>query len=175
MDHVRQDHRRRHRAIHAGALIALVLPAGCEAPHRPPPPLLAYEGLPVRGSLDDALKAGFTRCIAEASSMRCRRQGVRLAGQGPYSAAVDLVGGEGGGGFDLLTLWNDDDQYAVQVVGDELAKQGWSHCFTGSGTKGDQAIYTHDGAAVRIAIDLSYWGKRRLRIFPETHPDKPHC
>lgn len=147
------------------AVTMIVLAAGC-GPTRPPPPWLSFEGLPVTGSLADALKAGFTNCIPDNADMRCRRSGVMVLGNGPYNAAVDLVGGDGAGGFDQLTLWHDRDQNAVQAVTRRLVEQGWRSCFTGKNDRGDQAIYTRDGAPVLFSMDLSYFGKRRLRILP---------
>ncbi|CAN5428790.1 hypothetical protein BH10PSE15_BH10PSE15_12630 [soil metagenome] len=89
-----------------------------------------------------------------------------LEGTGPYEAALDLVGSDGSGGFDQLLLWHDSDQYAVYAVTDVLEKQGWRSCNTGTDDHGDQNIYTHAGVPVRVSMDLSYWGKRRLRVIP---------
>jgi hypothetical protein len=156
-------------------LLALLLLTGC-TPHYPPaPPRHSFEGLPVSGSLSDAQKAGFTACVQDTASFRCRRTGVMLEGQGPYSAAIDLIGSDGSGGYDHLTLWHDSDQIAVQAVGDALERHGWLSCLSGKENRGDQEIYTRPGAHVRIAIDISYWGKRRLRIIPEWNGQKPQC
>jgi len=147
--------------------LGLLLLAGC-GPHRPPPARLTFGGLPVSGSMADAQASGFTDCIkTDAISLRCRRHGVMLEGAGPYEAALDLVGGDGSGGFDQLILWHDRDQYAVYKVTDALEKQGWQHCNTGTEDRGDQAIYTRKGERVRVSMDLSYWDKRRLRVLPE--------
>jgi hypothetical protein len=147
-------------------LLMLLSSTGCE-PKRTPPRYQAYAGLPVSGSLTDAQRAGFSACLNDtAVTLRCRRHGVMLFGQGPYEAAVDLVGGSGNGGFDQLTLWHDTDQYAVYKVADTLERQGWRRCYTGKDDRGDQAIYTRAGAPVRIQMDLSYWAKRRLRVIP---------
>ena len=154
---------------------AFPLVASCGGPDQPPPPPLAFEGLPVSGSLADAVKAGFTRCWKDTTEMRCRRDAVRLLGFGPFNAALDLDGSDGGGGFDQLILWHDRDQNALFEVGAALETRGWRSCFTGEGNKGDQAIYTHDAAPVRFAMDLSYWGKRRLRILPERRNSEPGC
>ncbi len=59
-----------------------------------------------------------------------------------FEAAVDLRGSEGESGFDQITLWSDENQ------------------------AGDQAIFTKPGQAVRMSINISYYGKRRLRIMP---------
>jgi hypothetical protein len=156
-------------------MLALGLLHGCGGPDHPPPAGSSFEGLPVSGSLDDALKAGFTRCREDTTEMRCRRDGVRFFGFGPFNAALDLNGSNGGGGFDQLTLWHDRDQNALIAVGSFLERQGWRTCFTGEETRGDQAIYTRRGEPVRISMDLSYWGKRRLRVLPEWNNREPRC
>lgn len=145
---------------------ALALLAGCGGPQRPPPPALWFEGLPVSGSLADARKAGFGRCAEDRASMRCRRDGVMFLGQGPYDAALDLVGSDGAGGFDQLTLWHGRDQGAVLAITALLQRRGWRSCFTGEEGKGDQAIYSLEGSPVKISMDISYWAKRRLRVIP---------
>jgi hypothetical protein len=146
--------------------LALLLPAGC-GPHRPPPPSVMFEGLPVSGSMADAQRAGFTDCAqTDAISLRCRRHKVMLAGAGPYEAALDLVGGDGSGGFDQLILWDDRDQDAVYRIADALRKRGWQHCNTATDDRGDQIIYTRKGERVRVSMDLSYWNRRRLRVLP---------
>ena len=152
---------------HKAWLWAALLLAGC-GPHRPPPPTLAFDGLPVSGSMADARRAGFTDCEQpDAISLRCRRHKVTLAGAGPYEAALDLVGGDGSGGFDQLTLWHDGDQDAVYQITDALEKRGWRHCNVATADgHGDQIIYTRSGERVRISMDLSYWNRRRLRVLP---------
>jgi hypothetical protein len=147
-------------------LCPVLLIAACGA-QRPPPARILFGGIPASGSLADAKRAGFTTCFQpDAISMRCSRRGVMLEGSGPYVAAVDLVGGDGGGGFDQVTLWHKQDQYAVYKITDALEKQGWKQCTTGTGEHGDQLIYTHEGVPVRVSMDLSYWGSRRLRVIP---------
>jgi len=155
--------------------LALLLLAGCEGPVRPPPPLQWYDGLPVSGSVGDARRAGFTRCLADRKEMRCRRDGVTFLGLGPLNAAADLVGSDGRGGFDQLTLWHDRDQNAFIPLVTRLEREGWRACFTGEDRKGDQAIYTRPGLPVRISMDLSYWGKRRLRIIPNSNRRERIC
>lgn len=155
--------------------LALLLLTGCGS-HRSPPARLSFAGLPVSGSLADAKRAGFTACVQpDWVSLRCRRHGVMVAGTGPYEAAVDLVGSDGGGGFDQLTLWHDRDQYAVYKITDILDRQGWRNCSTGTDDRGDQIIYTRPGAAVRISMDLSYWAKRRLRVIPAASRKERRC
>ncbi|HEX8442206.1 MAG TPA: hypothetical protein VF631_01015 [Allosphingosinicella sp.] len=159
-----------------GTLLATVaLLAGCGGPDRPPPPPLSFDGLPVSGSLSYALKSRFTRCLEDTTEMRCRRDGVMFLGFGPFNAALDLNGSNGGGGFDQLTLWHDRDQNAFLPIVAALERQGWRSCFTGEDDRGDQAIYTHARARARISMDLSYWGKRRLRVIPEWNNREPRC
>lgn len=156
----------------AAAALALVC-AGCQ-PDRPPPPVRGFQGLPVSGDRPSATAAGFTRCVSvDAVSLRCRRSGVTLAGAGPYEAAVDLRGSDGQSGFGHLTLWHDEDQRALYAAILALAKDGWRFCWTGTDRAGDQAIFTKQGEAVRIYMDISYWGKRRIRIFPAATAPKP--
>lgn len=142
-----------------------VLLTGCEQ-QRPPPPSLTFAGLPVSGGFPDAQRAGFTACFADNADMRCRRNGVMFERWGPFNAAVDLDGGDGSGGFDYLTLWHDTDQDALIDITDGLRNEGWAECFTANGRWGGQAIYTHRGSPVFLSLDISYWSKRRLRVFP---------
>ncbi len=153
----------------AAALSAALLAAGCHSePPAPPPPSISFAGLPVSGSLADAKRAGFDNCLQmDGGHMRCRRSGVMLLGEGPYEAALDLLEGDGSGGFRQITLWHDRDQSAPLKVGDALKKQGWSFRYTGEGARGDQMILVRKDAPVHFSIDLSYWGKRRVRILPE--------
>jgi hypothetical protein len=160
--------------MRSGSIVAVGLLVGCGGPDRDPPPPLWFEGLPVSGSLEDAHRAGFTRCWARTTEMRCRKDGVTFAGH-RFNAALDLNGNNGGGGFDQLILWHDRDQNTAVLVGSLLEKKGWRSCFTGEGRKGDQAIYTHPAARVRISMDLSYWGKRRLRVLPDWYDQEGRC
>jgi hypothetical protein len=96
-------------------------------------------------------------------------------GVGPFSAALDLNGSDGGSGFDQLTLWHDRDQNALLPIVASLERQGWRSCFTGQNDRGDQAIYTHPRARASISMDLSYWGKRRLRVIPEYNNRERGC
>nr|WP_174544976.1 hypothetical protein [Sphingomonas asaccharolytica] len=143
-----------------------LLAIGCQ-PKRPPPPRLLVDGLPVSGDLGFAQAKGFKACFNEdAMHMRCRRHDVMFLGQGPFEAAVDLLGGYGQSGFDQLTLWHASDNEEVYKILVSLAKMGWHYCYTGDGDRGDQAIFTHQGEQVRISMDISYWAKRRLRVIP---------
>jgi len=134
---------------------------------RPPPPTIAFMGLPVSGTLQDAMRRGFADCSAtDAVHMRCRRHNLYIESLGPYEAAVDLVGSSGEGGFDQLIIWHVRDNAAVFKIGDALRRAGWNRCYTSIGNWGDQAIYTRPGSPVRLSMDLSYWANRRLRIIP---------
>ena len=157
-----------------GALAVLLL-AGCE-PHYTAPGRTAYDGLPVSGSLAFANGKGFTECFNyTAIDVRCRRHNVMLLGQGPYEAAVDLVGGYGQGGFNQLTIWSEGSQEEVYKVTDVLEQQGWRQCMTGTDERGDQLVYTRPGSPVWIAMDLSYWAKRRLRVIPAWNRRELQC
>jgi hypothetical protein len=134
-----------------------------------------FDGLPVAGSWRDAQKAGFSYCIDFKVTMRCRRTGLTLMGHGPYSAAVDLAGGDGRGGFNQLTLWSDRDQDAPIDLADDLERRGWESCRTKRNGWGDQYIFMRQGSPLRISIDISYYGKRRIRIIPEWNEAKPVC
>ena len=158
--------------IYGKLLTIALLCVGC-TPNRAPPPTLLLDGLPVSGNLDAAVRAGFDNCFnMDAINVRCRRPGVMLYGHGPYEAAVDLRGSEGQSGFDHLTLWHDDDQGALYQILVSLHRMGWRSCHTGTDRAGDQAIFTHGEAAVRISIDISYYGERRLRVFPSWKPQR---
>lgn len=159
----------RPRALLAAALAV----AGCQA-DTPPPAGLTFLALPIAGPRSLASAAGFDRCVyVDAVSLRCRKSGVALMGAGPYEAAVDMRGKDGRSGFGHLTLWHDDDQRALYPAIRALAKDGWTMCFTGTEQAGDQAIFTKAGAPVRIYMDISYYGKRRIRIFPPTRAPRP--
>jgi hypothetical protein len=158
-----------------GVSLPLILVIGFE-PHRKPPRALWFEGVPVRGSMADAQRAGFTDCIRFTRSVRCQREGVMIAGEGPYSAGVDLLYRDGSGGFDEVVLWSDDDQKAVSRVGRVAKDRGWSLCRTGpTEFRGDQEIYRSARSPVRLSIDISYWNKRRLRMIPEQDQPTGHC
>lgn len=156
------------------AIAILMLASACE-PVPAPPGNLSVEGLPVTGSLAFAQQKGFARCQDFNSYLRCRREGIFLAGQGPYSGAVDTRGSDGSGGFQQLILWSDDDQHAVTAVGDVLRAHRWTLCRTGQEDRGDQNIWRKAGAKVRVSIDASYWGKRRLRVLPEAGQATGRC
>ena len=158
-----------------GVAIAILLLTGACASERVPPANSKFDGLPITGNVAFARQMGFTRCQDFSASLRCRREGVMLFGEGPYSGAVDSRGGDGRGGFDELLLWHNEDQRAVNAVGLRLLAAGWQLCRTGTDTRGDQNIYTRAGARVRVSIDASYWGKRRLRVMPERGQPTGKC
>jgi hypothetical protein len=139
--------------------------------NQPPPPTLWFVGLPVSGNLANALRAGFDDCPEmDAVNIRCRRHGVMIYGNGPYEAAVDLRGSKGQSGFDHLTVWNVRDQSALYKVVASLHERGWTSCHTEFSLGGGQAIFTHRASPVFVSMDLNYYGKRRLRVFPISHP-----
>lgn len=155
--------------VRRAALLLAFACAGCSSP--PPPPALLFAGLPVSGDRNLARRFGFTTC-REISwiNVRCRRR-VMVYGQGPYEAAVDLIGHDGVSGFNELTLWHEDDDAVYNVI-ISLTRQGWHYCYTGSEAAGDQAIFTRKNEPVIISMDISYWGKRRLRIIPQWNKPK---
>lgn len=160
--------------MHTRALLLLsaFLCLGC-TPNREPPPLLLFGGLPASGDIAAAKRAGFTNCFnMDAINVRCRRHGAMFLGHGPFEAAVDLRGSEGQSGFDHLTIWHDEDQRALYAVLLSLHRAGWRSCHTGSERAGDQAIFTHPSEPVRISVDISYFGERRLRVFPKWRTQK---
>jgi hypothetical protein len=161
------------------ALIApwlmLMALSSCEE-RKPPPASFNYGELPVSGTWADARRAGFKACIATNVDMRCRREGVSFEGRGPFSGAVDLVGGDGGGGFDHVTLWHKTDQSALVGIVSKLRVAGWSECLTPVGNRwGGQAIYQHQGSPIFISMDLSYWSIRRLMVYRASPATIPRC
>jgi hypothetical protein len=140
-----------------------------------PPERLMFDGLPVTGSLGDARREGFTYCLDFITTMRCRRSGVMLMNHGPFSAAVDLDGRDGRGGFRQIILWHDREQTAPSDLARDLEAQGWHSCLTARHNWGDQNILRRAGSPVRISIDLSYYAKRRIRIIPEKFASEPVC
>jgi hypothetical protein len=155
--------------------LALTLLASCgEA--RQPPAAFSFEGLPLSGSLADARRAGFTDCLSHNVEMRCRKEGVFFQRHGPFSAAVDLQGGDGEGGFDHLTLWHSSDQSALVAITNVVRDQGWGECLTpvGSGWEG-RAVYQRKSSPIFIALDLTYWDRRTLKVYPAASGKAPLC
>lgn len=140
-----------------------------------PPPKQFFDGLPITGSLSDARGEGFTECVNFNIYLRCKRRDVRLLRYGPFNAAVDLAGGDGRGGFRQLILWNDRDQDGAIDIGRELKKMGWESCLTSLHNWGDQHILRRKDSPFRVSIDLSYYGKRRIRIMPERGAPEADC
>lgn len=144
--------------------------AACQ-PDAPPPPNQMFAGLPVSGSGQYAHRSGFTDCLdTDAIHVRCRRHDMRVLGRGPFEAAVDLLGSRGQSGFDRLTIWSDEDQAAVYLIAATLKRNGWVYCYTGSENAGDQAIFTRPWSPFWVSVDISYYSKRRLRVFPSSNP-----
>ena len=167
--------RRRGAIVRAGMVATAIAGAAC-APVAAPPPSVSFAGLPVSGTAGDARRDGFTDCVdLDATHIRCRRHGVMVENTGPYEAAVDLAGRNGASGFEQLTLWHDSDNDAVFRIGAALEAAGWARCLTGDGRAGDQAIYTLAGAPVRMSMDISYWGRRRLRVIPVSNRRERGC
>jgi hypothetical protein len=156
-------------------LLVLTLLASC-GEERQPPAAFLFEDLPISGSLADARLAGFTACVSHNVEMRCRKEGVFFRRYGPFSAAVDLQGGDGAGGFDHLTLWHSSDQSALVAIINALRNEGWGECLTpmGSGWEG-QAIYQRKNSPIFIALDLTYWDRRTLKVFPAVPTIIPTC
>ena len=163
------------RSAFLAPLLFLTLLASC-GEERQPPAAFLFDNLPVSGSLADARHAGFNACLSSNVGMRCRKEGVFLLRHGPFSAAVDLQGGDGTGGFDHLTLWHSSDQSALVAITNVLRNEGWSECLkaVGGGCEG-QAIYQHKGSPIFIALDLTYWGRRGLKVFPAATTKIPRC
>jgi hypothetical protein len=161
---------------HIAAIMILALTAACDRePDALPPANLSFESLPVAGDLAFARSAGFTRCMELGRYLRCRREGIEFGGSGPYHGAVDALGDEGRSGFHEVSLWSETDQSALSRVGNAMVADGWQECRTGEEDRGDQRILTKAGSPVRISIDITYWGNRRLRIIPERGQATGRC
>ena len=170
----------RFALIPVGLIAALMGTLYLDHRHRiasipPPPALTFFDGLPVTGSVRDALREGFTTCIDFNTSLRCRKNGVMLLNHGPFNAAVDMAGSDGRGGFYQLTLWHDLDKQVASDFARDLERQGWHSCLTMLHNWGDQNILRRSGSPVRISVDLSFYSKRRIRIIPERFAKEPHC
>ena len=156
-------------------VLALALLTAC-GEERQPPATFLFEGLPVSGSLADAQRAGFTACVSHNVEMRCRKEGVSFRRHGPFSASLDLLGGEGAGGFDHLILWHPSDQSALVTITNELRSEGWSECLTPVGAAWEgQAIYQRQGSPIFIALDLTYWDRRTLKVYRAVQSNIPEC
>lgn len=156
-------------------LLAVTLLGSCGEARQPPATFL-FENLPVSGSLADARRAGFTACVSHNVDMRCRKEGVFFRKHGPFSAAVDLQGGDGAGGFDHLTLWHSSNQGALVEITNELRGDGWSECLTPLGSSWEgRAIYQRKDSPIFIALDLTYWDRRTLKLYRAASTKAPRC
>lgn len=138
----------------------------------PERPSAVFEGLPLSGNKATALAAGFAGCLDATRGERCRKDGVMIKGVGPLDAAIDLdkQGADGTPRFDRVTLWHDSDQGAMLPLKGALLKEGWQSCLTSEDER-----YWKPPSPLRIAMDTSYWGKRRLVISAPPPDPKPYC
>ncbi|RYD92360.1 MAG: hypothetical protein EOP61_25710 [Sphingomonadales bacterium] len=118
------------------------------------------------------MAAGFGNCLEATKGVRCLKNGVMHKGVGPFSAAIDfdIEGPNGAARFDHVTLWHDSDQGALLPLKPVLEEAGWASCLT---TEAER--YWHPPSPLRLAIDTSYWGKRRLVISAPPPDTKPYC
>ena len=65
-----------------------------------------------------------------------------------------------------IALFRADRGGDPALLVEALQRRGWMHCETGNERWGDQDIYSREGVPVRAWMDLSYYGKRRVRIMP---------
>lgn len=156
-------------------LAALGLSACGDAPpddEKPAAPVAIFEGLPLSGNKATALAAGFGGCLDVTRGVRCRKDGVTIKGIGPLKAAVDLdkEAADGSPRFDHVTLWHDSDQGAMLPLKAALLNEGWQSCLTS-----EEERFWKPPSPLRIAMDTSYWGKRRLVISAPPPDPKPYC
>jgi len=135
-------------------------------------PSAVFEGLPLSGNYATARKAGYGSCLEGTLGLRCRKDGIVIMGIGPLNSAVDLdrEGADGNARFDHVTLWHDSDQGAMLPLKAVLEKAGWQSCLTA-----DEERFWKPPSPLRIAMDTSYWGKRRLVISAPPPDPKPYC
>ncbi len=157
------------------SLAALGLSACNDAPpvdEKPIAPVAVFEGLPLSGNKATALSAGFGSCREVMRALRCHKDGVTIKGVGPLKAAVDLDQEVENGHprFDHATLWHDSDQGAMLPLKAALVNIGWSSCLTS-----EEERFWKPPSPLRIAMDTSYWGKRRLLISAPPPDPKPYC
>lgn len=154
------------------SLAALGLSACSDAPpvdEKPVAPVAVFESLPLSGNKATALAAGFGDCHEVMRSLRCLRHGVIINGVGPLNAAVD-IDEKAPARFDHVTLWHDSDQSAMLPLRAALEGQGWKSCLTAEAER-----FWKPPSPLRIAMDTSYWGKRRLVISAPPPDPKPYC
>ena len=157
------------------SLAALGLSACGDAPpidEKPIAPVAVFEGLPLSGNMATALAAGFGDCHEVMRSLRCRKDDVMIMGVGPLIAAVDIdeKTEHRSARFDHVTLWHDSDQSAMLPVKYALENVGWRSCLTPEAER-----FWKPPSPLRIAMDTSYWGKRRLVISASPPDPKPYC
>ena len=145
--------------------------SGSSPDQKPARPVALFEGLPLSGNQATAVAAGFRDCLDATMGVRCRRE-VTLFGVGPLHAAVDLSGAgpDGSARFDHVTLWHPSDQSAVLALEGALQSRGWASCLTK-----DAERFWHPPSPLRIAIDTSYWGHRRVVIAAAPREAEPFC
>jgi hypothetical protein len=161
--------------MRSSILLATLLFTSCSAPppdQKPAKPSAVFEGLPLSGNEATALAAGFGNCLDATKGLRCRKDGVTIMGVGPLIAAVDLdqKRPDGSARFDHVTLWHPSDQGVVLGLEDALARAGWKSCITT-----DAERFWRPPSPLRIAIDTSYWGHRRVLISAPPPDPKPYC
>jgi hypothetical protein len=158
--------------------IAILALAGCSR-HTPddptdarPLPTTVFEGFPLSGNLANATAAGFGGCMDGNYGLRCHKEGVKVMGVGPLSAAVDFDAApkDAPRRFDHLTLWRAGDQSAVLDLGTALKAAGWSSCLTP-----DAERYWRPSSPVRIAIDTNYWSIRRVIVSAPSPSPAKYC
>ncbi len=115
-----------------------------------------------------ALAAGFGNCHEVMRSLRCSKAAVTIKDVGPLNAAVDLD--QDSGRFDRVTLWHDSDQGAMLPLKGALEGEGWKSCLTAEDERFWKPL-----SPLRIAMDTSYWGKRRLVISAPPPDPKHYC
>lgn len=157
------------------SIAALGLSACSDAPpvdEKPIAPVAVFEGLPLSGNMATALAAGFGNCHEVMRSLRCLKDGVMIVGVGPLNAAVDIdqKAENRSARFDHVTLWHGSDQSAMLPVKAALEGKGWKSCLT---TEAER--FWKPPSPLRIAMDTSYWGKRRLVISAPPPDPKPYC
>lgn len=159
------------------ALCAALLASGCDkSPPKtetaPAVPTALFEGLPLSGNIGTALAAGFGDCLEGTRGPRCSKDGVMVMGVGPLTASVDLdvKTDDGEPRFDHMTLWHKTDQGLALGLRETLTKAGWASCLTP-----DAERYWRPPSPLRIAIDTSYWGSRRVVISAPPPDPEPYC
>ena len=157
------------------SLAALGLSACNDAPpvdEKPIAPVAVFAGLPLSGNKATALAAGYGECLEATQGVRCRKDGVSIMGIGPLNSAVDLDAraADSSARFDHVTFWHGSDQSAVLPLKAALVNLGWQSCLTS-----EEERFWKPPAPLRIAMDTSYWGKRRVVISAPPPDPQPYC